>query len=322
MLAKIARLLLYVLESYIFVILAALLAGMLFPSEAAVFAPFATLFLQIIFFLSSLKMDAVGVLREARDLRLIAAFNFLKLIALPAAAFIVAGWLAPPLAVPLLLLAAMPSGMTSPLLAEVAGGKQGLAMVLTFTSALLAPFTIPIVIGAFARTAVTVDAFTMFLGLLKVIVVPFAAAQIVRRFWHDRLKITFFTFKPISIALLGLLIAGAVAKQSGVISANHWLRTLSLLAILFVLGGAMLFASYFLAWRRPCEDKLTVSVSLSFMNFVLAVYLAGSYFKDPAVLLTTVMVIFPWALLLWPFKYVVGRFVCPPNAPRKATTSN
>ncbi len=318
MFSKIARLLSYLLESYIFVILAALLAGLFFPSEAAAFAPYATLFLQIIFFLSSLKMDAAEVLREARDTRLVAVFILLKLAILPAAVFIIAGRIAPSLAVPLLLLAAMPSGMTSPLLAEVAGGKQSLAMVLTFATSLLAPFTVPAVIGAFARTAVTVDAFTMLLGLLKVIVVPFAAAQIVRRFWHDRLKITFFTFKPISIALLGLLIAGAVAKQAGVISANHWLRTLTLLAVLFVLGGAMLFASYFLAWRRPCEDRLTVSVCLSFMNFVLAVYLAGSYFKDPAVLLTSVMVIFPWALLLWPFKYVVGRFICPPHAPSKA----
>ena len=318
MFSKIARLLSYLLESYIFVILAALLAGLFFPSEAAAFAPYATLFLQIIFFLSSLKMDAAEVLREARDTRLVAVFILLKLAILPAAVFIVVGRIAPSLAVPLLLLAAMPSGMTSPLLAEVAGGKQSLAMVLTFASSLLAPFTIPVVISVFARTAVTVDAFTMFIGLLKVIIVPFAAAQIVRRFWHDRLKITFFTFKPISIVLLGLLIAGAVAKQAGVISANHWLRTLTLLAVLFVLGGAMLFISYFLAWRRPCEDRLTVSVCLSFMNFVLAVYLAGSYFKDPAVLLTSVMVIFPWALLLWPFKYVVGRFVCPPHAPRQA----
>jgi predicted Na+-dependent transporter len=112
----------------------------------------------------------------------------------------------------------MPSGMTSPLLVEVVKGNTGLALVLTLTTALLAPFTIPLIIQTLAGTAVTVSALTMFGKLAIVIILPFALAQLVRHFWRRHLKITFFTFKPISLIFLGLLIAGEIAKQAWVIT--------------------------------------------------------------------------------------------------------
>jgi hypothetical protein len=45
------------------------------------------------------------------------------------------------------------------------------------------------------------------------------------------------------------------------------------------------------------------------MNFTLAIYLAGNFFTDPNVLLSAVLIIFPWALLLLPFKYALQRFL-------------
>lgn len=311
---KIGRLLRYLLESYIFVILVSLVVGLMFSARVVALAPYSTLFLQVIFFLSSLKMDAAEVMKEAKDLRLLALVNVVKLIILPAAVYVVAVRVSPAMAVPLLLLAAMPPGMTSPLLAEVAGGKQGLALIITVTASLLAPVTVPAVVSFFARTAVTVSAFTMFVNLASVIVVPFILAQIVRRFWHRRLETTYFAFKPISIVLLGLLIAGVVAKQARIITTQNWIVAAGLMAVLFLLGGLMMTASYNLVWWRQCGDRLTVAVSMSFLNFSLAIYLAGAFFKDPGVLLAAVMVIFPWALLLWPFKYIVRKFVCPIKA--------
>ncbi|TAK03674.1 hypothetical protein EPO34_00740 [Patescibacteria group bacterium] len=297
-------------ESYLFVVVIALVAGLAFSERISILTAYTTVFLQIIFFLSSLKLDPKAIVKEAKDVKLILLVNAFKLLILPAVVYLVAARLYPSMAVPLLLLSAVPSGMTTPLLVEVVGGKQGLALVLTVTSSLIAPLTIPLVIGHFAGTAVTVNAFEMFQKLVQVIVIPFLIAQAVRAFLDRRLSATYFTFKPISIVILGLLIAGAVAKQASVILSHVDMTMLILLCVLFLFVALMLSIGYAMAYWRDCSDRLTVAVSTAFMNFSLAIFLADAFFPDPNVLLASVLVIFPWAMMLLPFKHVVHRFIC------------
>ena len=64
MIKRVTQRFLTLLESYLFIIVLALGAGLLFPSKAIVLAPFATLFLQIVFFLTSLKLDPRKILKE------------------------------------------------------------------------------------------------------------------------------------------------------------------------------------------------------------------------------------------------------------------
>ncbi len=311
MINRVTRLFLTLLESYLFIVLAALMAGLFFADTFVALNPYTTLFLQIIFLLTSLKLDLKEVMKEAKDIKMVVLSTLFMLLILPAITFIIANQISPSLAIPLMLLAAMPSGMTSPLLAEVVGGKQSLALVLTITTSLLAPFTIPLVINVFAGTAVTVSAMTMFTSLFTVIVIPFAIAQIIRHFWHRQLKITFFTFKPISLLLLGLLIAGAVAKQSSIIFQSIGPAMLIQIVVLFIFVALLLIAGYHVSFWRNCSDRLTIAVCLTFLNFTLAIYLANAFFSDPNVLTMSVLIIFPWALMLLPFKYIVRKFVCP-----------
>lgn len=296
-------------ESYLVVVITALVVGLLFSDRLLVLTQFTTILLQVIFFLSSLKLQTREVIKQAKDLRLIIGANVFMLIIVPGAAYVLAKAFIPELAIPLLLIAAMPSGMTTPLLVEVVGGRQGLALVLTITSSLLAPFTIPAVIGVFAGAEVAVNVVDMFVKLLLVIVVPFVLAQIVRSVVGKRLKATYHVLKPISILLLGLLIAGAVAKQASVIFDSLGREILLLLVVLFLFVGVMLAAGYFVASWRHSSDRLTVAVSVTFMNFTLAIYLADAFFPDPRVLLASVLVIIPWCLMLVPFKYVVRTLV-------------
>jgi BASS family bile acid:Na+ symporter len=299
------------LESYLFIIVLALGAGLLFPAQTGVFTPYTTIFLQIIFFLTGVKLDPKEILKNAKDVRLIATSTVFLLIIFPAIVYLLMNLVAPSMAVGFLLLACMPIGMTAPLLAEVVDGKPELALVLAVISSLLAPITIPIMIRFFASTAVTVSIWTMFLNLLNVILVPLVLAQIVRFFWRKRIKATFFTFKPISTVLLGCIIAGSIAKQSSLIMHHLNLGLLIQLIALFLFVAARLFVGYEVAFWRKCNDRLTIATCLTFMNFTLAIYLAGSYFKDPNVLLVSVLVIIPWTFMLLPFKVVVRKFVCP-----------
>ncbi len=250
------------------------------------------------------------MLREAKDLKMLLFANAAMLLVFPALVFAIASAFFPAFALPLLLLAAMPSGMTSPLLTEVVGGKTGLALILTLTTSLLAPITIPIILVLFAKTAVTIGAGAMFWTLVKIIVFPFLMAQGARHLWHKKIQTTFFTFKPISLALLGLLIAGVVGKQADLILENFASRAALTLAVLFLFIATLSIAGYYIAPWRSCDERMTVSVCLTFMNFTLAIYLAGTFFSDPNVLLASVLVVFPWTLLLFPLKIISKKILC------------
>ena len=293
------------IQSYFFIILISLAAGLLFPLKVVVLAPFATLFLQIIFFLTSLKLDPQAVLKEFRHPKALVIASLFMLLVLPAFVFVVAQALVPSLAIALLLLAAMPTGMTAPLLADVVGGKATTALVLTVMTSLLAPFTIPLVISLFASTAVTVSAGAMVWSLVKVILIPFFLAQCARHFLHTQLQPTYFTFKPISLVLLGLLIAGVVSKQAETILAGVGSSVVFQLLVLTGFIILLLGVGFNIAFWRPVKDRLTIAVSVTFMNFTLAIFLAGAFFNDPTISLATVLIIFPWSLVIVPLRKLV-----------------
>lgn len=306
---KTRNLFLRLVESYVFVLFASLGLGLALPAQAGTLAPYSTFFLGAIFFLSALKIDFKEFSKYLKDEWMLVVVNAWMLVILPIIVYMFARLLVPDLALAFLLLAAMPAGMTSPLLAEIAGGRQSLALVLTITTSLLAPFTIPLVIKLLAGATVMVSFFTMFLSLAKVIFVPFALALVVKRIWHHKIKATYYTFKPISILLLGLLIAGVVAKQADVILHGlnaSFIRQIVALFILFILFHVF---GYFTVFWHGVRDRMTVTVCVTYLNFTLAIYLAGTFFNDPRVTLPVVLSVLPWSLLMLPFRQFGKRFL-------------
>jgi len=130
-------------------------------------------------------------------------------------------------------------------------------------------------------------------------------ANIVKYLWHHKIKATYFTFKPISTTLLGLLIMGIVAKQSATILGGLNLAFLIEIAALFVLFAFFHVAGYYTVWWRKRDDRVTITICLTYLNFTLAIYLAGKFFNDPKIVVPVVLSVLPWSLLIIPFKYVM-----------------
>ncbi len=288
-----------IVESYIFILLLSLLIGLFVP-QTGILIVWNTLFLQIIFFLSSLKIDFSEVISRMKDWRLLTFASFVMLIILPFAVYFALRPILPDLAFPLFLLAAMPAGMTSPLQVELIGGKTTLALVLTILMSLLAPVTVPLVMRFTYGAEISVDALAMFKTLSLVIFAPFALAEI---FKYLAPKVTAYVAhktKPAAIGLLGLLVAGAVANQADAIliyARSGWgiIRTIVVLYVFFLI---LHLIGYWTAWWKPQEERRTITVCLVYMNFTLAIYLATKFFPSPEILLPLVLSILPWATLL------------------------
>ena len=295
-------------ESYIFILLLSLIVGLFIP-QARFLVVLNTFFLQVIFFLSILKINFREVILHVKDWRLLTFTSLIMLLVLPFVVYAIANLIVPDLAFPLFLLAAMPAGMTSPLQVEVIGGKVSLALVLTMIMSLLAPITIPLITRLTYETSIPVDTFEMLKTLALVIFIPFVLAEIFKRLAPNITARYAKRTKTISIALLGLLVAGAVANQAYAVliyARSGWgiIRTI---VVLFVFFACLHVIGYWVAWWKPYAERRTVTVCFVYMNFTLAIYLATKFFTSPEVLLPLVLSILPWSTMLPVWKKISNK---------------
>ena len=301
---KVLNLIRNIIESHYIIIGLAFFVGLLYPDNILWASSYTTFILAVIFFLSALKIDLKKVLRQLNDKTTLLIINIFLLFLLPAIVHYMFGLFFPSLAVAFLILAAMPIGMTTPLLTEIAGGRQSLALVLTVTTSLLAPLTAPFVIKFLAGASVEVDVLGMFTLLAMVIYLPFVIAQFFKKFWQEKIDKVSGSFKSISTILLGILIMIIVARQSEVIIEGFNYFYIGLLFLFFV---TLHFVGYFMIPWRDRRDKITISVCVTYMNFTLAIEIANKFFTDSNIILPIVLSIIPWAVIFIPFKFFMKR---------------
>lgn len=310
----------HLLESYIVIVVLAMALGLIFSKYVAFFSDYTQIMLAIICFLSALKMDLTTIESSLKDVKMLFVANALMLIVFPVVLYFLVRWIAPDFAIAFMMLAAMPSAMTSPLLSEVSGGRQGLALVLTASTSLLAPFTIPLVFYLLLGSTVSMDFGSMIWSLSKVMILPIVLAMAVRPMLIKPIKASMYAFKPISITLLGLLIMGIVGKEADpLLQAFHQGVFLWSLVGLFVLFIALYLIGYWATPWRDRADRMTMSVCLTYMNFTIAIFLAGKYFSsNPYVVVPVILSVIPWSLTVVPFAAMMKK-IRKPGDRRRAT---
>lgn len=287
------------------VLFVALCAGFLWPDVLAPLQAWSTLLLQVIFFLTSLRIELRGLWHEARDFRSVVTVTLFMLVVLPLLAYASTYWISEDLALALLLLAAMPVGMTTPLLAQLFGLNVPLSLVLTLSTSLLLPVSLPLLFGLLVPEAVTIDLSHLFVTLLQVIALPFLLAQVVRALFPWVLEGTVRIAKSLSLLSIGLLMAGIAAKYHDALIGHF---SVTYVLGLFVLALFFLFVhlvSYWLLWWRSVPDRLTVVLAVVYMNFTLAIYIAQKFFPDSEILLFTILSILPWNIGMIIFRYAL-----------------
>ncbi|MEA2113018.1 MAG: bile acid:sodium symporter [Patescibacteria group bacterium] len=283
----------------------AFLIGLVFPTSIVWAAPYTTLILMGIFFLSSLKIDLKNISQQLDERkRTIVIITIFMLLVLPVVVYYLFSFFSPALAIAFLILAAMPVGMTASLLTEISGGKPSLALILTITTSLLAPFTVPLIITTLAGTSVSVGFWSMFKLLAIVIYIPFFTAQFCKKICQKKIDKVSGFFESISTILLGILIMIIIAKQAEVIIGSFSCLYVGLLFLFFIF---LHLIGYFLIPWLSKINKLTVSVCVTYLNFTLAIEVADKFFTDPNVISLVVLSVIPWSVMFIPFKRLIAR---------------
>jgi BASS family bile acid:Na+ symporter len=280
--------------------LAALAIGLLFPEQTSFLNSYAVLLLSTAMFFIFLKIDFSRIIEYSKRPLLLAYIVLVFLVVIPSAVFLVMSLADPAMAVGFLLIFGVPTAATIAVLVELFRGNAPLALLIEFFLYITAPFTLPLLSYYLAGSVISIDALGLFITMIQILIVPMILAQLLKRFANTDGAERYTEI--ISIAVISLTGLGIMGENSAFILSNLG-GILNVVIFLVPLYVAMNIIGYYMAFWLDKKDRLTLSITKTFMNGTLAFVLASQFF-GPGVLLVILSNIFVWYAYLGVAKYI------------------
>jgi BASS family bile acid:Na+ symporter len=274
-----------------------------FPFQMGNFLP--KFLLGIMLFLVYLKIDAIEILENLRNYRLMIFLTSFYMIIIPLLFYISIKFFDQELAVGIMLLTAMPAGVSAPALTDIAKGNASLSMSLTIVTQLVAPFTVPLLFWFIDIRGLEINKLLIFRDISLLIFVPMVISQVIKRSFPAAIRKTQHFFTSANVLILFTFVYVAIASQRDVILDNLY-GLIWKIAVLYLVFILLHLAGYMISFREKKENRIAVAIGAAYMNNGMAIVLAASYFK-PEILVLMVLSELPWNTLLAPFKKVLGR---------------
>lgn len=180
----------------------------------------------------------------------------------------------------LILVGACPGGTSSNVITYLSRGDVALSVGMTSVNTLLAPFLTPLITYLLLRTSVSVDVVSMFISIIKVVIVPIALGFVINRLWGKYTSKVQDCLPLISVAAITLIVAAVVSHNAGRI-----LETGAVVFIVVILHNLLGYASGWLLGaflKLPPGKKKALSIEVGMQNSGLATSLAGTAFRSLA----------------------------------------
>jgi BASS family bile acid:Na+ symporter len=287
------------------VMIAGIILGLWPPFEVNTSPVVQKILLAMMLFVAFMKIDAIEILENMKNLRLMSWITFVYMIVIPLGFYFLSGIFDHEFAVGILLLTAMPAGVSSPVLTDIAKGNIPLSMSLAILTQLIAPFTVPLLFRLVHIRLVDIDEFLMLRDIVILVFVPMILSQLTKKLLPGVVAGLHDLLTSFNVLIIFSFVFVTISSQREVILGNPaglvWkLAALYLLFILLHIIGYMIIP------RENRESRIAVAIGSAYMNNGLAIVLAVSYFS-PAVLVLMVLSQIPWNTLLAPFKKVMER---------------
>lgn len=303
----------FVSENQIMVVLLGILVGTFFSESLRWLNAYSTPLLIVVFFTSSLRLSLQELTSYLRDWRMLLIATAFMLVVIPLALFMPAKYLAPDWALPLLIMGAMPTGMTIALIADYFGGKTALALLVTATTSLIAPLTIPLIFKIAIGAVVPIPVLSMFWSLFITIVLPLIIALLVKEAAPKLVKRHDHLFREISVLAFGILITGITANSARDTSLVLHGKDVLILAGIVLWLGALTWVSYDLVRWRTAPERVTIALCMVYLNNTLALFVADKFFADKGILPKLLILLVIVNVLLPPIKWIARRVTIPPK---------
>ena len=178
------------------------------------------------------------------------------------------------------LVGTCPGGTASNVMTYLSRGDVALSVGMTSVNTLLAPFLTPAITYLLLKTTVTVDVMSMFLSIIKVVIIPIALGFIINGLWKKQTEKVADILPLISVTAITLIVTAVVSHNSERIFATG-AQIFAVIILHNLLGYA---AGYVLglALRLPMSKKKALAIEIGMQNSGLATSLAGTAFPGLA----------------------------------------
>jgi len=179
-----------------------------------------------------------------------------------------------------ILVGTCPGGTSSNVITYLSDGDVALSVGMTSVNTLLAPFLTPAITYLLLKTTVHVNVLSMFLSIIKVVIIPIALGFIINKFFGKYTQKATKVLPLISVISITLIVAAVVSHNSEKI-----LSTGLIVFVVVILHNLCGYAcGYLLGFllKLPVSKKKALSIEIGMQNSGLATSLAGSAFPDLA----------------------------------------
>ncbi|MDO4621492.1 MAG: bile acid:sodium symporter family protein [Eubacteriales bacterium] len=179
-----------------------------------------------------------------------------------------------------ILVGTCPGGTSSNVITYLSDGDVALSVGMTAVNTLLAPFLTPAITYLLLRTTVHVDIVSMFLSIVKVVIIPIALGFIINRFWGKYTEKLVKVLPMVSVIAITLIVAAVVSHN-----AEKILSTGLIVFAVVILHNLLGYACGFglgQILHLPLSRKKALSIEIGMQNSGLATSLAGTAFPDLA----------------------------------------
>ncbi|CAI3156560.1 Pantothenate precursors transporter PanS [Acinetobacter calcoaceticus] len=219
--------------------------------------------------------DFKGVLQSPKAVLIGVVAQF---VVMPGLAFVLCKLfqLPPEIAVGVILVGCCPGGTASNVITYMAKGNVALSVACTSVSTLLAPILTPAIFYLLASQWLKIDAASMFVSILQVVLLPIVVGLILRT-WLKRQVESYIQVMPLVsviaiVAIVAAIIGGSKAAilQSGLL----------ILAVVILHNGLGYLLGFTAArfFKLPYTDSKAIAVEVGMQNSGLGVALAAVHF--------------------------------------------
>lgn len=260
--------------------------------------------LGMMLFLVFLKIDALEILENIRNYKLMIYVVFIYMIIIPLFFFFLIKIFDPELAIGILLLTSMPAGVSTPALADIVKGNVSLSMSLAIVSQLAAPFTVPLLFMLFVNSSLSINISLLFKDIAILVFLPLICSQLIKRYFPGAIKKTQHLFTSANVFLLFSFVYITISSQRNVILDNP-AGLIWKIAVLYLVFIILHFVGYMICYKEKKENRIAIAIGAAYMNNGMAIVLAVSCFS-PEILVLMVISEIPWNTLLAPFKKIIS----------------
>lgn len=271
-------------DSILLIVIAFSMAiGILLPSFGIIFEPFLLVWLGFLLFLNLLKMDPQQLTFIIKKPLLIIIFTIIKLIAIPILLYAITNIAYPSLALSVLLLSGISTGLGAPFVINVFEKSNKLPFVVGMI--ILTSIAVPFILPSLVFLLVDVSKFeipveNMIILLAEALFLPLFAGWFIKRKASKLAKKIEDKSFLLSMILISFINFGIFAKYSNYFFSQYsFVITLTVAAFaLYFVYGLIGYVSAFLLGKKDRSFRIAAFVIMSYVNNILVVVFASEFF--------------------------------------------